>query len=63
MALTDWYPKEIILAMLVKSFKFEPGSTQPVWLMSATMVPYEEGTKDLFEDGKHPTMSLKVSIL
>ncbi|CAE6414136.1 unnamed protein product [Rhizoctonia solani] len=54
---------KIVLSMLVRSFKFELGDTQTVWLMSATMVPYIAGTKDLLEDGKHPTMPLKVSIL
>ncbi|KAG8712651.1 cytochrome P450-dit2 [Ceratobasidium sp. 423] len=51
-----------VLSTLIKSFKFEPGNTSTFWLMSATMVPYAEGTKDLLE-GKCPTMSLKVSVL
>ncbi|KAF8754506.1 Cytochrome P450 [Rhizoctonia solani] len=52
-----------VLSTLVKSFKFEPGNTRTVWLMSGTMVPYVEGTKGLLEDGKSPTMPLKVSVL
>ncbi|CAE6418632.1 unnamed protein product [Rhizoctonia solani] len=52
-----------VLSMLVKSFKFEPGSTKTVWLLGGTMVPYVEGTKDLFGEGNHPTMPLKVSVL
>ncbi|KAJ1305261.1 hypothetical protein OPQ81_000289 [Rhizoctonia solani] len=52
-----------ILSMLIKSFKFEPGSTHTVWLMSGTMVPYVEGTKDFLEEGRHPAMPLKVSVL
>ncbi|KAH7338186.1 hypothetical protein B0J17DRAFT_717853 [Rhizoctonia solani] len=52
-----------ILSMLVKSFKFEPESTKTAWLMRGTMVPYIEGTKDLFVEGNHPAMPLKVSVL
>ncbi|KAF8714664.1 Cytochrome P450, partial [Rhizoctonia solani] len=51
-----------VLSTLVKSFKFEPGNTRTVWLMSGTMVPYVEGTKGLLEDGKSPTMPLKILI-
>ncbi|CCO30019.1 Cytochrome P450 3A6 [Rhizoctonia solani AG-1 IB] len=52
-----------VLSTLVRSFKFELGNTRTVWLMGPTMVPYVEGTQDLLEDGNHPTMPLKVSIL
>nr|AVI01413.1 steroid 2-beta-hydroxylase [Thanatephorus cucumeris]QDJ74244.1 cytochrome P450-4 [Thanatephorus cucumeris] len=52
-----------VLSTLIKSFKFEPGNTRTVWLMSGAMVPYVEGTKGLLEDGKSPTMPLKVSVL
>ncbi|CCO30018.1 Cytochrome P450 3A9 [Rhizoctonia solani AG-1 IB] len=52
-----------VLSTLVKSFKFEVGSTKAIWLMGGTMVPYVEGTKELLEEGNHPTMPLKVSVL
>ncbi|CEL53554.1 Cytochrome P450 94A1 OS=Vicia sativa GN=CYP94A1 PE=2 SV=2 [Rhizoctonia solani AG-1 IB] len=52
-----------VLSTLVRSFKFELGNTRTVWLMGPTMVPYVEGTQDLLEDGNHPMMPLKVSIL
>ncbi|CAE6456595.1 unnamed protein product, partial [Rhizoctonia solani] len=52
-----------VLTTLVKSFKFEPGSTRTVWLAGGTMAPYVEGTKELLEEGKYPTMPLKVSVL
>ncbi|CAE6382995.1 unnamed protein product [Rhizoctonia solani] len=52
-----------VLSTLVKSFRFELGSTRTVWLMGGTMVPYVEGTTELLEAGKHPTMPLKVSVL
>ncbi|KAF8714698.1 cytochrome P450, partial [Rhizoctonia solani] len=52
-----------VLSTLVKSFKFEPGSTKAVWLMAGSMLPYVEGTKDLLGEGIRPAMPLVVSVL
>ncbi|CAE6378107.1 unnamed protein product [Rhizoctonia solani] len=52
-----------IISTLVKSFRFEPGSTRAVWLMGGSMLPYPEGTIELLEDGKRPALPLKVSVL
>ncbi|CAE6457714.1 unnamed protein product [Rhizoctonia solani] len=52
---------KMILSALVRSFKFEPSSTQVGWLQAMTITPYPGGTKEPFEEGKHPSVPLKVS--
>ncbi|CAE6504714.1 unnamed protein product [Rhizoctonia solani] len=54
---------KMLLSMLIKSFKFTPGSTQVKWLSCVTMVPYPEETTDCIADGRQPYMPLKVTVL
>lgn len=50
---------EIVLSMLVSSFKFEPSGTLVEWRLGLTMNPFEVGAEG---EANHPSMPLSVSV-
>ncbi|KAB5589353.1 cytochrome P450 cyp-13B1 [Ceratobasidium theobromae] len=54
---------KIVLSLLVRSFKFAPGTTQISWLNYLTMNPYPYGTKNPAEEGTEASLDLKVSVI
>lgn len=51
---------EIVLSMLVKSFRFAPADVPVQWCLGPTMAPYES---EAAQESKRPGLSLNVSVL